>query len=163
MEAVVKMSVAWDGLNELWQFRAMGERAVEILTEEKNALGHMASAEHGEINVYVRDGIVLLKRLLARGVTITGGPQDADDAASGRRELLSLVGTVLTVAANGALPWEARYDQAFAYAPRIRELRELGLPRLDYVDPDTTYEEDTMAYVNALRAQVASVLEEVAA
>ncbi len=83
---LVTISVAWDGRNELWQFRAMDERSTRILTEEKNVLGCMASAELGPIVVYTRDGIVLLKRLLARGVQITGGPQDVDSEASVRRE-----------------------------------------------------------------------------
>ena len=163
-ESRVKLSVAWDGCNELWQFRAGDELAVEILTEEKNALGCMASAESGPIVVYVHDGVVLLKKLLARNVLIEGGPQDADDRASGRRELKGLVARAERIVDDGALDWETRYDRVFAGAPRIRELlRELGMPVLTYYDPDSSYEEDTMAYVSALREQVAPALEERAA
>jgi hypothetical protein len=48
--------------------------------------------------------------------------------------------------------WEFKYDLVFqVFSQQIRPLiQELGI-RFDYYDPDTSYEEDTMALMNALR------------
>lgn len=49
------------------------------------------------------------------------------------------------------LDWEEKYDKIFERAPRVRELcREAGRT-FEYCDPDTSYEEDVRAYVEALR------------
>ena len=48
--------------------------------------------------------------------------------------------------------WRTKYDLIFEF---IGELHRLGVPHVDYYDPDTTYEEDTRsayeAYAEAMR------------
>lgn len=49
---------------------------------------------------------------------------------------------------NLDIDWEAKYDRIFDI---VKELREAGhLAYLNYYDPDTSYEEDVTAVVNAL-------------
>jgi hypothetical protein len=65
--------------------------------------------------------------------------------------LLALIRAIETVF-EGDLSWETKFDQIFdCYSERLRPLlNEMGL-RLEYYDPDTTYEEDVTALVTALR------------
>ena len=53
---------------------------------------------------------------------------------------------------NDRLDWEVKYHMIFSLCPKMtKRLGEVGL-RLDYYDPDTTYEED----VTALRKMLES-------
>ena len=47
---------------------------------------------------------------------------------------------------NSDLSWEAKYDLIFS--PNLSG-KVFKICRLDYYDPDTTYEEDVMAFYNA--------------
>ena len=47
---------------------------------------------------------------------------------------------------NSSMNWEAKYNMIFAVAGK---LKECGVS-LDYCDPDTSYEEDVVAYIRAL-------------
>lgn len=52
---------------------------------------------------------------------------------------------------NSDVDWEIKYDSIFnIFSQSIRPLLEKMCYTLDYYDPDTTYEEDTNALVNAL-------------
>lgn len=65
------------------------------------------------------------------------------------RDLLAEIAAAVRIF-NSEIEWEAKYDQIFERAPRVRELcREAGQD-IDYYDPDTSYEEDVRAYVQAL-------------
>jgi hypothetical protein len=48
--------------------------------------------------------------------------------------------------------WEMKYDLIFDYGSRYIQplIEDLGL-RLEYYDPDTTYQEDVTAYMEDLR------------
>ena len=46
------------------------------------------------------------------------------------------------------MSWEAKYDLIFS--PEISQ-KVFELVRLDYYDPDTTYEEDVMAFFNSFK------------
>lgn len=46
------------------------------------------------------------------------------------------------------MSWEAKYDLIFS--PEISQ-QVFKLVRLNYYDPDTTYEEDVMAFFNAFK------------
>ena len=46
------------------------------------------------------------------------------------------------------MSWEAKYDMIFS--PEISQ-RVFKLVRLNYYDPDTTYEEDVMAFFDAFK------------
>lgn len=69
--------------------------------------------------------------------------------------------TARALAASGSAgdPWEQAYALIFsAHLSRqvFDTLSELGM-RLDYCDPDTSYEEDATAFCEALRSQVESL------
>jgi len=67
------------------------------------------------------------------------------------RTVLGLIDDAINITASGA-DWEVIYDLVFNLGIG-KEIRELGLS-LDYYDPDTdtSYEEDVLAYVNALKS-----------
>jgi hypothetical protein len=48
--------------------------------------------------------------------------------------------------------WEYKYDRVFGYTKNIRVLLDELNILFDYYDPDTSYEEDVMAYIRALRS-----------
>lgn len=52
------------------------------------------------------------------------------------------------------LSWETKYDLIFS--ERLSR-RIFGLIRLDYCDPDTSYEEDVKAFVEALNDRLREV------
>lgn len=57
---------------------------------------------------------------------------------------------------DSTLEAEEKYDLIFSAKVSTQAFslcREMGVP-LDYYDPDTTYEEDTRAFVAALRAYI---------
>jgi hypothetical protein len=67
----------------------------------------------------------------------------------GRRVLLSAISEVEHIF-NSECAWEYKYDRIFRYANNILKLMgELNISFI-YYDPDTSYEEDTRAYVQAL-------------
>lgn len=80
--------------------------------------------------------------------------------AAAVRELVADIAFVASVAASD-LDWEYKYDVIFMGAPELREkLSAVGL-RLDYCDPDSSYEDDVRAYVAALgevRAELEALL-----
>lgn len=51
------------------------------------------------------------------------------------------------------IDWEIKYD--FVFENLALKVREAGI-HLEYCDPDTSYEEDVMAYINALNAKLRS-------
>lgn len=55
------------------------------------------------------------------------------------------------------LDWEVRYDLIFGSHRKlvVPALESAGM-RLEYYDPDTTYEEDSRAYVEALESLLSS-------
>ena len=63
-----------------------------------------------------------------------------------QREFLSLANAASAIASSPA-EWETKYDLIFSDAISGR-IRDLGMAP-DYYDPDTSYEEDVMAYVAA--------------
>lgn len=52
---------------------------------------------------------------------------------------------------NDDIEWEEKYDLIFCESMSRTVFREL---RLDYYDPDTTYEEDARAFVNAFNEKM---------
>lgn len=66
------------------------------------------------------------------------------------RALVRMAAQAQAVVDDEAMDWEAKYDFIFSpeFSVYIRDT--LGF-RLDYYDPDTSYEEDVRAYVTALR------------
>lgn len=68
-------------------------------------------------------------------------------------QLKALFQFITTVVEAPDVPWATKYDQVFsAHASlRVRELlQELRIP-FDYYDPDADYEDDVMAFYNALK------------
>ena len=72
-------------------------------------------------------------------------------------EWMTPVGRFLTLAkmavdiAGSDASWETKYDLVFS--DEISKcIRETGIS-LDYCDPDTSYEEDVLAYVNAVKVK----------
>ena len=66
-------------------------------------------------------------------------------------ELLDVVTQVNQVFTSEALSWEAKYDLIFS---ETLSQRVFDLSHLDYYDPDTTYQEDVEAFVNAVNQHV---------
>lgn len=73
--------------------------------------------------------------------------------------LLCDIEMVEAIFGSGAT-WEYKFDRIFGMSNGIRALlNELNIS-FDWTDPDTTYEEDVTAYVNALRAVKENVVQE---
>lgn len=79
------------------------------------------------------------------------------------RKLEALVQDVVAAAAmdasgnqSGSDPWERAYDIIFSdrVSTRVFALSRILGHRLDYYDPDTSYEEDVRAFANALAEHV---------
>lgn len=76
------------------------------------------------------------------------------DSTKAKMELLSLIHHAISsvIHWDGHVPWYVIYDEIFSkeVSQRIHALlHELHI-HFDYCDPDTTYEEDVRAYVDAL-------------
>jgi hypothetical protein len=56
---------------------------------------------------------------------------------------------------NSEASWETKYELIFSDAISEKVFREL---RLDYYDPDTTYEEDVTAFMNAFNQKMEDIL-----
>lgn len=69
-----------------------------------------------------------------------------------RVALLDIIRSILAVFNDPELSWETRYDWIFDRNKHAVEplLNKLSI-ELDYRDPDTSYQEDATAYVDALR------------
>ncbi len=66
-------------------------------------------------------------------------------------ELRQLVTELKEVLEDEELNWETKYGLVFdTHQKKIRGLLYKARKNLDYYDPDTSYEEDARAYVNAL-------------
>ena len=63
---------------------------------------------------------------------------------------------------NSECDWEYKYDRIFGYAKHIRTLMDELSISFSYYDPDTSYEEDTRAYVQALLEVKENLLKETA-
>lgn len=73
-------------------------------------------------------------------------------------EFLALVALAKNIVETDSLMWEEKYEAVFS--SRIsKRIQVLGFSP-DYYDPDTTYEEDVTAYVNAIGAKADELLEE---
>lgn len=70
-----------------------------------------------------------------------------------KQKLLKQIRKVQTTFEDDTLDWEQKYDAIFdRHGSKISLLlHKVGI-RLEYYDPDTTYEEDVTAYVRALFA-----------
>lgn len=67
-----------------------------------------------------------------------------------RNKLLQSISTAEAIFQSES-DWEYKFERIFGMSGDIKQLMdELGLS-FDYYDPDTTYEEDVTAYVEALR------------
>lgn len=78
-----------------------------------------------------------------------------------QRDLLSAIAYVKAIAYSEAPP-ESIYDRVFSInSNTIRPLLDkLGI-EFNYYDPDTTYEEDVRAYINAISEVYENVIKEV--
>lgn len=56
---------------------------------------------------------------------------------------------------NSEASWEAKYDLIFSDAISEKVFREI---HLDYCDPDTSYEEDVTAFINAFNQKMEDIL-----
>jgi len=65
------------------------------------------------------------------------------------KTFLELVSDAERIRDDHNLSWETKYDLIFSNSIS-GEIRELDEIHIDYCDPDTTYQEDVNAYVNAL-------------
>jgi hypothetical protein len=57
---------------------------------------------------------------------------------------------------NSDIDWEEKYDLIFTKSVSLYVIREISL---DYYDPDTSYEEDVKAFVNAFNEKMAELNE----
>lgn len=71
-----------------------------------------------------------------------------------KKEVLEyVVSTAIKIIDDPSLSWESKYDNVFNLNTILRRYGVV----LDYYDPDTTYEEDTKAFVNALKEYLANL------
>ena len=78
-------------------------------------------------------------------------------AVSHEQELLSLLESVGRIYRSD-VSWERKYDRIFAMSGRISDAAiAAGMGRIDYYDPDASYEEDVRAYVGALERVKAEI------
>lgn len=70
-------------------------------------------------------------------------------------QLRQLVVELREVLEDEGLDWEVKFDLVFGtHQKNIKALLSEAGKNLDYYDPDTTYEEDSRAYVTALEELV---------
>lgn len=63
-------------------------------------------------------------------------------------KIIRILDQVVTIFNDENLSWKIKYDIIFDDANYDRVLKPLGIDLCGYYDPDTTYEDDTRAYVN---------------
>lgn len=72
---------------------------------------------------------------------------DTSGAKSGEKFLREVYETCLGIFEDTNLDWEAKYDKIFS-------IRKEYCVNFDYYDPDTTYEEDVTAFMNAFKEKI---------
>ena len=66
--------------------------------------------------------------------------------------LLQLVNTAINLAERNDISWKFKYEMIFSVriSQQISILLQCFSLKLDYYDPDTSYEDDVKAYIRAL-------------
>ena len=96
------------------------------------------------------------------GKAISIGPQQLNAEGQTQRWLLNEIETVERIFHLSGTTWEYKYDRIFGMSKGIRALiNDLNIS-FGWSDPDTTYEEDVTAYVEALRKLRDNLVKEIA-